>query len=373
MSAIRLPAEIKYQTELAALAAADQGTRPPGWKLSPRAVATYILGANKPVGGVAITPKLIGDASIVEVAIATLVSDRALMLVGEPGTAKSWLSEHLAAAISGDSSLVVQGTAGTSEDHIKYSWNYALLLAEGPSEKALVPSPILRAMEAGRFARFEEITRTPAEIQDALISLLSEKQVAIPELGRNASAERGFNLIATANTRDRGVNEMSAALKRRFNFVTIPVVKDLAQEVQIVTKREAELRADYQVEATPPAELVTLLVTMFQELRAGMTKDRKTKVNPPGSVMSTAEAISVLFQSAILAQHFGDGQVGPRELARSLVGAVAKESADDLKALREYNETVAKGRSGLWKGFHAETRLVLEGAGLRMDEKTKKA
>ncbi len=372
-AAIRLPAEIKYQAELDALAKADTGARPPGWKLSPKAVASYVLGAKKPVGGVTITPKFIGDASIVEVAIATLVSDRALMLVGEPGTAKSWLSEHLAAAISGDSSLVVQGTAGTSEDHIKYSWNYALLLAEGPSEKALVPSPILRAMETGRFARFEEITRTPAEIQDALISLLSEKQVAIPELGRNATAERGFNLIATANTRDRGVNEMSAALKRRFNFVTIPVVNDLKQEIEIVTKREAELRADYQVEPTPPAALVALLVTMFQELRAGMTKDRKTKVNPPGSVMSTAEAISVLFQSAILAQHFGDGEVGPRELARSLVGAVAKESADDLKALREYCETVAKGRDGLWKGFHAEARAVLKTAGLRMDETTKKA
>ena len=357
--AIRLPAETKFADELAALGRTDDGSRPPGWALSPKAVATYILGASKPVDGVEITPKFIGDKALVEVAIATLVSDRALMLVGEPGTAKSWLSEHLCAAISGDSGLVVQGTAGTSEDHIKYSWNYALLLAEGPSDKALVPSPIFRAMEQGKFARFEEITRTPAEIQDALISILSEKQVAVPELGRIVSAARGFNLIATANTRDRGVNEMSAALKRRFNFVTIPVVSKLEQEIAIVTKREAELRADYQVEPTPPEELVTLLVTMFQELRAGVTKDRKTKVNPPSSVMSTAEAISVLFNSAILAQHFGSGQVGPKELARSLVGAVAKENADDLKSLREYCETVAKGRDGLWKSFHAEARRAL--------------
>lgn len=359
MTAIRLPAETKFADELAALAKTDDGSRPPGWKLSPKAVATYILGAKKPVEGVEITAKFIGDKALVEVAIATLVSDRALMLVGEPGTAKSWLSEHLCAAISGDSSLIVQGTAGTSEDHIKYSWNYALLLAEGPSEKALVPSPIFRAMEQGKFARFEEITRTPAEIQDALISILSEKQVAVPELGRISSAARGFNLIATANTRDRGVNEMSAALKRRFNFVTIPVVSKLDQEIAIVTKRESELRADYQVEPTPPEELVTLLVTMFQELRAGVTKDRKTKVNTPSSVMSTAEAISVLFNSAILAQHFGSGEVGPKELARSLVGAVAKENVDDLKSLKEYCETVAKGRPGLWKSFHAEARRAM--------------
>jgi MoxR-like ATPase len=359
MSDLRQPAETKYEHELAALAAHDNAPRPPGWRLSPRAVETYILGSDKPVGGVVITPKYIGDRSLVQVALATLASDRALMLVGEPGTAKSWLSEHLSAAISGTSALVVQGTAGTSEEHVKYGWNYALLLAEGPSPKALVPSPILRAMRDGRFARFEEITRTSPEIQDALISLLSEKQVAIPELDQVVSAQRGFNLIATANTRDRGVNEMSAALKRRFNFITVPVVDDLEQEIRIVQKREAELRGDYQVGVEPPAELARLLVTLFQELRAGVTKDGKTKVKAPGSVLSTAEAISVLFNSGILAQHFGDGKVTVDDLSRSLLGAVTKEGGDDLKAVREYCETVAKGRSGLWKELYAASRKRL--------------
>src|SRR5689334_12763211 len=194
MPEIRLPAETKYAAELAALAANDTAPRPPGWRLSPRAVETYILGSDKPVGGVAISPKYIGDRALVQVALATLASDRALMLVGEPGTAKSWLSEHLSAAISGTSALVVQGTAGTSEEHVKYGWNYALLLAEGPSQKALVPSPILRAMREGKLARFEEITRTSSEVQDALISILSEKQIAIPELGEMVHAERGFNV-----------------------------------------------------------------------------------------------------------------------------------------------------------------------------------
>lgn len=359
MPEIRLPAEAKYAAELTALAEADAAPKPPGWLLSPRAVETYVMGTDKPVGGVAISPKYIGDRSLVQVAIATLASDRALMLVGEPGTAKSWLSEHLSAAISGTSSLVVQGTAGTSEEHIKYGWNYAMLLAEGPSQRALVPSPIFRAMSEGKFARFEEITRTAAEIQDSLISILSEKQVSVPELGEVVSAQRGFNIIATANTRDRGVNEMSAALKRRFNFVTIPVVEDLEQEIRIVTKRESELRSDYQVGVEPPAELSKLLVTLFQELRAGMTKDGKTKVKPPASVLSTAEAISVLFNSGILAQHFGTGKVTPAELTRSLVGAIVKENGDDLKVVREYCETVAKGRGGLWKEFYAASKAKL--------------
>src|SRR5262245_42731634 len=356
---IRLAAEVKFGAELTALAGADSGPKPPGWKLSPRAVETYIMGADAPVGGVTITPKYSGDKALVQVAIATLASDRALMLTGEPGTAKSWLSEHLSAAISGTSGYVVQGTAGTSEEHIKYGWNYALLLAEGPSHKALVPSPILRAMREGKLARFEEITRTSSEIQDSLISILSEKQIALPELGEVVSAQRGFNIIATANSRDRGVNEMSAALKRRFNFVTVPVVDDLEQEIRIVTRREAELRTDYQVGVEPPAELTKLLVTVFQELRAGMTKDGKTKVKPPSSVLSTAEAISVLFNSGILAQHFGTAKVTPQDLSRSLVGAVAKESGDDLKIVREYCETVAKNRGGAWKDFYAAAKAKL--------------
>ena len=357
---IRLPAEVKYEAELTALSAADTGQKPIGWRLSPRAVEAYVMGADKPVNGVAITPKYIGNRSLVQVAIATLASDRALLLTGEPGTAKSWLSEHLAAAISGTSRLIVQGTAGTTEEHIKYGWNYALLLAEGPSPKALVPSPVYRAMQGGQFARLEEITRTASEIQDALISILSEKQIAVPELGEILPASRGFNIIATANSRDRGVNEMSAALKRRFNFVTVPVVEDLDQEIRIVTKREAELRTEYQVGVEPPAELAKLLVTLFQELRAGVTKDGATKIKPPASVLSTAEAISVLFNSTILAQHFGKGPVTPDDLLRSMIGAIAKEGAEDVKTVREYCETVAKARGGLWKELYAAGRQQLK-------------
>lgn len=360
MGEIRLPAEQKYGHEIRALIDGDSGARPPGWAMTPRAVEAYVIGSDKPVGGVTITPKYIGDRSLIQVAIATLASDRALMLAGEPGTAKSWLSEHLTAAISGTSSLVVQGTAGTSEEHIKYGWNYAMLLAEGPSQRALVPSPILRAMREGKIARFEEITRTSSEVQDALISILSEKQVAIPELNEMVNAQRGFTVIATANTRDRGVNEMSAALKRRFNFVTIPVVDDLEQEIRIVTKREEELRSDYQVGAAAPADLARMLVTLFQELRGGVTKDGKTKIRPPASVLSTAEAISVLFQSGILAQSFGDGKVTAADVARSLVGAVAKEGPEDLKAVREYCETVAKGRAGAWKELYGAAKSALK-------------
>lgn len=362
MAELRTAAEEKFALELTALAAHDAATnqpKPPGWTLSPKSVELYVLGSEKPIHNTPISAKYIGDRALVQIAIATLASDRALMLIGEPGTAKSWLSEHLAAAISGTSRLIVQGTAGTTEEQIKYGWNYALLLSEGPSKKALVSSPVLRAMRSGKIARFEEITRTAPEIQDSLISILSEKQIAVPELDELTLAERGFNIIATANTRDRGVNEMSAALKRRFNFVTIPVVEDLEQEIRIVTKREAELRSEYQVGVEAPAELSKILVTLFQELRTGFTADGKTKLRSPATVLSTAEAISVLFESGILAEHFGGGKVTPTELARALIGAVSKEGDDDLKALREYNETAAKTRPGPWKELYTATKKLL--------------
>jgi MoxR-like ATPase len=372
---IRLPAEERHKLELEALQRADMFPKPEGWALSPKMAATFIMGTTGKRGSgnssipstfetndgqkIQITPKYIGDRALIEVAIATLASDRALLLVGEPGTAKSWLSEHLTAAISGTSPNVIQGTAGTTEDQVKYSWNYAILLAEGPSERALVPSPMYRAMQEGRVVRFEELTRVPSEVQDGLLSILSEKEIAVPELRMTVPARRGFSVIATANTRDRGVNDMSSALKRRFNFVELPVPEDLAAETAIVEKRTHDLMSDYKLEAQLPPDLVKMLVTIFQELRRGRTVDGKTKVKSPSAVLSTAEAISVLFNSSILASHFGDGEVRSVEVGRSLVGAVAKEDSRDVETLREYMETIVKGRSGKeWEQLYEARRYV---------------
>src|SRR6266849_5072191 len=143
---LREHAELQYAEELAELKKLDDRQRPPNWVLSPWAVRTYILGGKLP-NGFEITPKYIGNARLVEIAVATLATDRALLLYGLPGTAKSWMSEHLSAAIAGDSTLLIQGTAGTDESAIRYGWNYARLLVEGPSPAALVVSPMMRALQ----------------------------------------------------------------------------------------------------------------------------------------------------------------------------------------------------------------------------------
>ena len=348
---LREPAEVLFAHELAALAATDTHERPQGWKLSPRAVLTYVLGGK--AGDTDISPKYLGSTRLVEIAIATLVTDRALMLIGEPGTAKSWLSEHLAAGIACDSQVLVQGTAGTTEEQIRYSWNYALLLAEGPSQRALVPSPVYRGLSEGKIVRFEEITRCPSEVQDALITLLSEKVLSVPELGTHVQAQRGFNIIATANTRDRGVNDMSAALKRRFNIVVLPVPTDLDTEVDIVQKRVREIGTNLKLPAAPPAkEAVRKIVQVFQELRRGQTVDGKQKLKSPSGVLSTAEAISVLGNGMALAGHFGGGKVGERDLAAGLLGAVVKEDSKDEAVFVEYLENVMKKRGGDWTDLY---------------------
>jgi MoxR-like ATPase len=348
---LRAPAETLYAEELEQLAKTDSHSRPPGWKLSPRAVATYITGGK--AGSLTVTPKYIGHRRLVEIAISTLVTDRSLLLLGEPGTAKSWLSEHLAAAINGDSTKVVQGTAGTTEEQIRYTWNYAMLIARGPSHDAIIKSPVFRAMESGSLARFEEITRCAAEVQDALISILSEKRISVPELATEVPAVKGFSVIATANTRDRGVNDMSAALKRRFNMVVLPTPNTLETEVEIVRKRVKELGTHLDLKAAPPAEdAVTQVVTIFRELRAGQTLDGKNKLKQPSGVLSTAEAISVLANGMALAGNFGTGEVTAHDLAAGLQGAVVKDGEKDKVVWQEYLSNVLKKRGAEWRPLY---------------------
>jgi len=348
---LRQPAEVLFAEEINALIKADKDPKPAGWQMSPKAVQTYISGGK--VGGTTITPKYIGHRRLVEIAISTLITDRALLLIGEPGTAKSWLSEHLTAAINGNSSRVVQGTAGTTEEQIRYTWNYAMLIAHGPSQEALIRSPIYRAMEEGGIARFEEITRCASEVQDAMISLLSEKRISIPELSTEMAASKGFSIIATANTRDRGVNDMSSALKRRFNIIVLPTPKEIETEIGIVEQRVSEMASNLELRAeVPTAEAVEKVVTIFRELRTGQTLDGKNKLKSPSGVLSTAEAISLLTNSMALAGNFGTGEIAAADIAAGLQGAVVKDEEKDHVVWQEYLKNIMKKRGAEWRDLY---------------------
>jgi len=358
MNTLRQHAEQLFAHELDELKKADTRQRPTNWELSPWAAATYLLGGRLD-NGFEVSAKYIGNRRVIEIAVATLATDRALLLYGVPGTAKSWVSEHLAAAISGDSTRQVQGTAGTSEEQMRYGWNYALLLSKGPSKEALVPSPLMKAMSDGRIARVEELTRIPADVQDTLITILSEKTLPIPELSSEAQANRGFNVIATANNRDKGVNELSSALKRRFNTVVLPVPATEAEEIAIVTKRVGEMGKALELPAEPPAlKEVRRIVQVFRELRDGQTADGKTKLKQPTGTMSTAEAISVLNSGIALAAHFGDGTLRAGDVAAGLVGAIIKDPVQDMVVWKEYLETVVKERDE-WKDLYRACREVI--------------
>lgn len=378
------PAEEVWASELIFLAAYDLGARPAGWRLTPRAVVTFLVGsggeplklpalAQVPEGlprSLVIAEKFVGDRALVERSVITLAGERGLLLVGEPGTAKSMLSELLAAAISGTSALTIQGTAGTAEEHLRYGWNYALLLGRGPCPEALVPSPVLTAMRSGSVVRVEEITRCLPEVQDALVSILSDRRLAIPELAVAGGAHmelarRGFNVIATANLRDRGVSEMSAALKRRFNFETVPPIPTLEREVALVRRqaRAALERAGQPLKVDDA--VLEALVTAFRDLRGGRTEEGWA-VERPATVMSTAEAVAVASSLGLQAAFLASERDVASLLPGYLLGVVLKDEPKDRGRLLAYWDGPVKrraeGTARLWK-LLSELRGVLETQG----------
>lgn len=358
VSQLRRPAEDIYAAELEALKQGDDRERPVNWQLSPQAVATFVLGGTAK-DGTPISAKYVGNRRLIETAIATLATDRALLLLGLPGTAKSWVSENLAAAITGSSQRLIQCTAGTDENQIRYSWNYALLLSKGPSADALVKTPLARAMEEGSIVRLEELTRMGSEVQDTLITVLSEKTLPVPELDISLEAARGFNVIATANNRDKGVNALSSALQRRFNVVVLPSPSSLEEEAQIVVKRVREIGTGLGLPPIPAADAeLARLVTIFREIREGKTINGKSKLKTSTGSLSTAEAISVGVAAWAEAAHFGDGIIDARALAANIVGAVVKDPVQDQVALSEYVDTVARTRAG-WDDIYSAIREVM--------------
>lgn len=364
---MRPPMEVQYKEELEALAQGDTARKPIGWKLSPQAVRTFILGSKKPIpcknGEITIQKKYYGNDTLIERCIVTLAGNRGLMLVGEPGTAKSMLSELLSAAISGCSTNTIQGTAGTTEDMIKYSWNYAMLLDRGPVKEALVPSPLYIGMEKGILTRFEEITRTPAQIQDSLISVLSDKVLNVPELGDGGLlfARQGFNVIGTANTRDKGVNEMSSALKRRFNFETVLPVREVALEKQIIMQEVEKLTRENQIDMSVDESAAEVLASTYHELREGISS-MGHQIDKPAAVMSTAEAVSVYYQTMMNAYYYGDSHISMDKMVQNLVGAVVKENKDDLPKVRSYFQTVIRDKSakegGIWSAYYEAKKYL---------------
>lgn len=357
MNVLRQHAEVQFREELEAIKKQDTGSKPTNWQMSPQSVVTYLMGG-KLSNGFIVSPKYIGNQRLMEIAVATLTTDRALLLYGIPGTAKSWVSEHITAAVTGDSTLLIQGTAGTGEEAIRYGWNYAKLIAEGPSVAALVSTPMMKGMELGKIVRIEELTRISADVQDTLITVLSEKTMPVPELSTEIQATKGFNVIATANNRDKGVNELSSALKRRFNTVILPVPATMEEEVNIVQTRVASSVKTLEL----PVQLPTLLeiqriVRIFRELRNGVTEDGRTKIKMPTSTVSTAEAISVVNSGLSLAAHFGNGKLNAHDIASALVGAIVKDPVQDTIVWKEYLETVVKPRED-WKDIYRACKEI---------------
>jgi hypothetical protein len=174
----------------------------------------------------------------------------------------------------------------------------------------------------------------------------------IPELNTSVYAERGFNIVATANNRDKGVNELSSALKRRFNVVVLPLPGTAAEEVAIIVKRVGEMAVNLDLPAPKNvADEVARVVAIFRELRSGSTEDGKVALKTPTGGLSTAEAIGVMVGGISEATFFNEGRLTPETLASNMIGAVVKDPVQDRAVLGEYLETVLKKRAG-FEGYY---------------------
>jgi MoxR-like ATPase len=354
----RVPAEIRFADELARLKQHDDSPVPPGWKLSPIAVEKFVVG-DKALG---IQRKFVAEPGVVRRIVISLCTNRGCFMVGEPGTAKSWVSELLAAAVSSDSTLVIQGSAVTSVSQLLYDWDQARLARSGPTREALIPGPLFRGMRDGKLVRFEELSRCPQNLQDAILSVLSERIISIPELGDQDGilfASAGFNIVATSNGVDEGVNRMSVALRRRLNFETISPIRRLQDEVDVVMAELATLNQGAGIRINIDADVVLALVTMFHELRSGQSLDGRSTHRLAGAALSTAEAINVAHALSVYAFYYSDGIMKAEDLVHFIIGTALKDRADDRRRLRYYFDTEVSQKPGkIWQAVHEQRHLL---------------
>jgi MoxR-like ATPase len=360
---LRPPAEIDYAEELDYLESIDQHPRPTNWRLSPKMIRTFVLGSTpadklpRPV-----SQKWFGSHVLVESALATLIGgERGILLLGEPGTGKSVLAELLTSAICRQSTLVVAGTAGTNISDLTYSWNIAAVIARGQSRETLIPSPIMTAMVEGKIGRVEEVTRMLGEVQDGLLGVLSERYISVPELNETIMARQGFGIIGTANDKDKGTNELSAALKRRFNAIRVPIVRDAAQEKRIIQARTTKVAQRLQAQIAVPPSMLDVLVQVFEALRK-RNAEATSEDARLDATLSTADMIGVVSDAMVFGTHFGDGSVSGLGLGRSLIGTLVRRDEDAVVIEKFWGDVIARQANtagGPWKDLLAGGQEML--------------
>ena len=182
----------------------------------------------------ALRRSVVGRGREIEVLLAALRSGRHILLEGPPGTGKSTLLRNLAEGTGADFEFV-EGTAELTPARLVGHFDPATVLTEGYSPQVFVDGPLLRAMRSGALLYVEEINRVPEETLNALVTVMSEREIVVPRLGR-VEAEDGFRLVAAMNPFDAvGTGRISGAVMDRVCRLTFGY-QSAEEEVDIVAR-----------------------------------------------------------------------------------------------------------------------------------------
>lgn len=182
---------------------------------------------------------VVGRRREVELVVAALGSARHVVLEGPPGTGKSSMLRAVAHEL-GIGFELVEGNAELTPARLVGHFDPALVLADGYAPENFVDGPLVAALRAGGLLYLEELNRVPEETLNVLVTVMSERELTVPRLGRIA-ADPGFRFVAAMNPFDAiGTARISAAISDRVCRISVGY-QTADDEVAIVRRHVPDL------------------------------------------------------------------------------------------------------------------------------------
>ncbi|MEE8599653.1 AAA family ATPase [Euzebya tangerina] len=195
----------------------------------------------------AVTAVCVGRQREIELLVAALDSGAHVLLEGPPGTGKSTMLRAVAEA-SHVPFAFVEGNAELTPSRLVGHFDPAIVIERGYVDEAFVDGPLVRALRDGGLLYVEEINRVPEETINVLLTVMSERELHVPRVGRIAAAP-GFRFVAAMNPFDAvGTARISSAIYDRVCRIAVDY-QDQAEEVAITAAHGADTDPDFREQA----------------------------------------------------------------------------------------------------------------------------